>query len=147
VAVILDESGNGLLDEASSLLNDEGVPGMGAVLTVQSFPHDGAAVAYKTSGSSPALATTANTTPCGGGLGLLIKNGSGGALTVTFTVPASITVDGMAVAAASATFTVASGADEIFPLPAVRYKDPSTGLATFALSSVSSVSTACISLS
>ena len=118
---------------------------MGAALTVQSFPHNGAAVAYTTSASGTPLAMTANTAPCGAGFGLLIKNGSGGTLTVTFTVPASVNVDGMAVAAASATFTVAAGADEIFPLPPVRYADPVTGLATFALSSVTSVSAACIS--
>lgn len=118
---------------------------MGAALAVQSFPHNGAAITYTTSGSGTPLATTANTAPCGAGLGLLIKNGSGGTLTVTFTVPASITVDGMAVAAASATFTVASAADEIFPLPPARYQDPVSALATFALSSVTSVSAACIS--
>jgi hypothetical protein len=118
---------------------------MGAALTVQSFPHNGAAIAYTTSGSGTPLATTANTAPCGPGLALLVKNGSGSTLTVTFTVPTSVTVDGMAVAAASATFTVATGADAIFPLPATRYKDPAAGLATFALSSVTSVSAACIS--
>ena len=53
----------------------------------------------------------------------------------------------MAVDATAAAFTVADGDDEIFPLPAARYKNATTGLATFALSSVTSVSAACISTS
>lgn len=118
---------------------------MAAALTVQSFPHNGAAITYTTSASGVPLTATGNTTPCGPGLALLVKNGSGGVLTVTFTVPASVTVDGMAVAAASATFSLAIGADGVYPLPPVRYRDPATGLATFGVSSVTSVSVACIS--
>lgn len=112
---------------------------MAAVLTAQLFPHNGAAISYGTG-----LALTGNTVPCGQGLALLVKNGSGGILTVTFTIPPVITVDGLPLVSTYAP-TLAIGADGIYPLPAARYADPATGLATFAVSSITSVSVACIS--
>jgi len=117
---------------------------MAAVLTTQVFPHAGAtAITYTTSGSG-SLATTGNTAPCGQDLALLVKNGSGGSLTVNMTIPATVTVDGMAIATPLA-ITVATGADQLIPLVAARYADATTGLATFGLSTVTSVSVAVIS--
>lgn len=118
---------------------------MAAVLTAQAFPHNGAAITYTTSGSG-GLATTGNTVPCGQGLALLVKNGSGGILTITFTIPAGITVDGLPLVSTYAP-TLAIAGDGIYPLPAARYADPTTGLATFGVSSTTTVSVACISTS
>lgn len=118
---------------------------MAAVLTTQVFPHNGAAVTYTTTGSG-SLATSGNTAPCGQDLALLVKNGSGGTLTVTFTIPAGITVDGLPLVSTYAP-TIANGADAVYPLVAARYADPVTGLATFALSTATSVSVAVISTS
>jgi hypothetical protein len=117
---------------------------MGAALAAQSFPHNGAAITYTTSGSGTPLATTNNTFPCGQGLALLVKNGSGGTLTVNFTVPAGITVDGLPLTTPYAP-TIATGADAIYPLPAARYQDPVSGLGTVGFSTVTSVSAAVIS--
>jgi len=118
---------------------------MAAVLTTQVFPHNGAAITYTTSGAG-GLATSGNTTPCGQDLALLVKNGSGGTLTVTFTIPAGITVDGLPLVSTYAP-TITTGGDAVYPLPPARYQDPTTGLATFALSSVTTVSVATISTS
>jgi len=116
---------------------------MAAVLTTQVFAHAGAtAITYTTSGSG-GLATSGNTAPTGQDLALLVKNGSGGSLTVNMVIPATVTVDGMAVATPLA-ITVATGADQLIPLVAARYADATTGLATFGLSTVTSVSVAVI---
>lgn len=116
---------------------------MAAVLTVQNFPHAGAAVTLTTVGSG-GLAVSGNTTPCGQGIALMVVNGSGGILTVNFTIPAGITVDGLPLTTPYAP-TVAIGATSFFPLVAARYQDPSTGLATFGVSSTTTVSVATIS--
>jgi hypothetical protein len=125
---------------------------MAAALTTQVFPHAGASITYTTSGAG-GLATTANTTPCGNGLGLLVKNGSGGSLDVFVRTSSAATVDGLAPAipsggtAASRKWTIGIGADGIIPLVASIYADPTTALATFDLSTVTSVSVACVSIS
>ncbi len=116
---------------------------MAAVLTTQVFPHNGAAITYTTSGSG-SLATTANTAPCGQDLALLVKNGSGGTLTVNFTVPSTVTVDGLPLTTPYAP-TLATGADGVYPLVAARYADATTGLATIGFSTVTSVSVAVVS--
>jgi len=125
-------------------VSTSGGTGMGAALTAQSFPPAGAAVVYTTSGSATPLATTANTAPTGSGLGLLVKNGGGSPVTVNMTIPSAITLDGI-VQTTPLTISVAAGADEVIPLRPQRYADPTIGgLATFGLSSVTSVSVACI---
>lgn len=118
---------------------------MAAALTPQVFPHAGTtAITYSTSGSTPALATSGNTAVTGQDLALLVKNGSGAALTVNMTVPATVTVDGLVVTTPYAV-TVGTGADQFIPLVAARYADATTGLATFGLSTATSVSVACVS--
>jgi hypothetical protein len=118
---------------------------MAAVLTTQVFPHNGAAVTLTTTASG-GLAQTGNTTPCGQDLALLIQNATAGTITLNMTVPSGITVDGMPVTTPFAV-TVAIGT-AIVPLPAVRYADPTTGLATFGFAATpTSVSVACISTS
>ena len=115
---------------------------MSAVLTVQSFPPAGGAVTYATTGGT--LTQTGNTAPCGPGVGLLVKNGSGSPATVNMTIPAGITLDGMA-QTSPFTVAVAAGADAVIPLRAQRYADPTTGLATFGFAATpTSVSVACI---
>ena len=125
---------------------------MAAALTAQVFPHAGASVTYTTTGAG-GLAATANTTPCGNGLGLLVKNGSGGSLDVFVRTSSAATVDGLAVAtpaggtAASRKWTIGIGLDGIIPLPAGIYADPVTGLATLDLSTATTVSVACVAIS
>jgi hypothetical protein len=116
-----------------------------AAYTVQTPPHAGATI------TETAPATTGNTAPCGAGVGLLVKNGSGSSITVTITVPAAITHDGIGIGNATPgsggrVVTVAAGADAIIPLVAADYLDPATGLATFAVSAVTTVLCAVISL-
>ena len=121
---------------------------MGAALTAQTAGHAGLApVVYAVGGGT--LLTTANTAPCGAGLGLLVKNGSGSPITVTIAVPAAYTFDGLPIAQtlAGRQVTVGAGADAIIPLVASTYGDPVTGLATFAVSAVTTVSAACVSIS
>jgi hypothetical protein len=124
---------------------------MAAALTAQIAPHAGlTGITYAVGGGT--LTTTGNTAPCGSGLGLLIKNGSGSPVTVTITVPAGITYDGLGIASAtpgsgSRSVSVAAGADAIIPLVATTYADPTTGLATFGISAVTTVSAACIAIS
>jgi hypothetical protein len=119
---------------------------MAATMTAQQFPHNGGAITYTTTASG-GLAQTGNTAPCGPGLALLVKNGSGAGITVNMTVPAGITTDGLPLVTPFAV-AVANGADEIIPLVPARYQDPTTGLATFGFAATpTSVSVAVISTS
>jgi hypothetical protein len=119
---------------------------MAAALTLQTFPHAGAAVAYTTTASG-GLTQTGNTAPCGSGIGLLVKNGSGAGISVNMTVPSGVTVDGMPVTSPYVVGPIANGADEIIPLVAARYQDPTTGLATFGFTATpTSVSVAAIAI-
>jgi hypothetical protein len=82
-----------------------------------------------------------DTLPAGDHIGLRVKNGSGGSITVTIagSVPCS---QGFT---HSTAVTVAAGADTIIePLPANRYGD-STGTVTVTYSAVTSVTVAAIS--
>lgn len=115
---------------------------MAAVLTSQSFPPASAAITYTTSGAG-GLATSANTAPTGPGLCLLVKNGSGSGMTCSLTIPAGITLDGIT-QTTPLVVNIGTGADQMIPLRPQRYADPVTGLATFALSTVTSVSVACV---
>lgn len=123
---------------------------MAATLTAQLFPHAGGAVNYSTTVSG-GLAQTGNTTPCGPGLALLVKNASGSSIDVRVKVPAGVTADGIGIGNATPgsgfrPVTVANNADAIIPLPIYPYQDPSTGLAGFDFSATpTSVSVACIS--
>lgn len=114
---------------------------MSAALTAQSFPPAGAAITYATGAGT--LTTTGNTAPTGPGIALLVKNGSGAGISVNLTVPATVTLDGMA-QTTPFVVNVAAGADAIIPLRAQRYADPVTGLATFGFTAVTTVSAACI---
>jgi hypothetical protein len=85
-----------------------------------------------------APAASGNTTPCGAGLGLLVRTTSG-PNTVTITVPAGITFDGLGIGNAtpgsgSRAVVVANNTAAVIPLVASTYADPTTGLATFAVS-------------
>lgn len=118
---------------------------MGTAYTLQNPPHAGATL------TEAAPATTANTAPCGQGVGLLVKNGSGSSITVTIAVPAAITLDGLGIGNATPgsggrVVTVAANSDALIPLVASTYMDPSTGLATFAVSAVTTVLCAVISI-
>jgi hypothetical protein len=118
---------------------------MAAALAPQNFPHAGGSILYTTTGSGVPLTQAGNTTPCGPGLALLVKNGSGGGITVNMAVPAGITVDAMPVVTPFPV-NVAAGADAIIPLVPARYQDPVSGLATFGFAATpTSVSVAFIS--
>jgi hypothetical protein len=121
---------------------------MTAALVTQSFPKAGGAIAYATTGGSGAflLTTTGNTAPTGPGIALLVKNGSASPITVNLVVPTAITADGLPVTTPFPV-TVANGADDIIPLSATRYADPSIGgLCTFGFSATpTTVSVAAIS--
>ncbi len=104
------------------------------VLTVQTAPHTGLDISYSTP-----TQTDGHTAPTGGGIGLLVKNTSGG-VTVTLVTPG--TVDGLAVA--DRTVTVTAGHDELIPLPYEVYGDPATGLVTFNLSAFANTTMACV---
>jgi hypothetical protein len=99
-----------------------------------------------------APAASGNTAPCGSGLGLLIRTTSG-PNTVTITVPAGITFDGLGIGNATPgsggrLVTVANNAVAVIPLVATTYADPVTGLATFAVSgTLTSVLCSVISIS
>jgi hypothetical protein len=103
-----------------------------AAYTAQVAPHAGL-----TPVSETAPAATGNTAPCGAGLGLLIRTTSG-PNTVQITVPAGITFDGLGIANATPgsghrDVTVANNAVAVIPLVPTTYADPTTGLATFAV--------------
>lgn len=103
-------------------------------LTVQQAPHAGLDVTYSTP-----TQTTSHTAPTGSGIGLLVKNSSGG---VTITLYTPSTFDGLTIS--DRTVAVTSGHDELVPLPAEVYADPTTGLATFDLSTTSGTTMACV---
>lgn len=104
-------------------------------LTAQIATHAGLDITYSTP-----TQTTGHTAPCGTGLGLLVKNSSGG---VTVTMYTTGTVDSLAVA--DRTVTVTAGHDELIPLTSY-YQDATTGLATFDLSATANTTFACISV-
>lgn len=104
-----------------------------AAYTAQVAPHAGLADATE---AQPAA--SGNTAPCGSGLGLLLRTTSG-PNTVSITVPAAITYDGLGIGNAtpgsgSRSFTVTNNHIGIIPLVAGTYADPTTGLATFGVS-------------
>jgi hypothetical protein len=107
---------------------------MGTAYTVQNPPHAGATLTVT------APAASGNTAPCGNGVGLLVINPSGGtSITVTINVPAAITHDGLGIGNATPgsggrAVTIASPGYALIPLVAGTYRDPDTGLATFAVS-------------
>jgi hypothetical protein len=110
---------------------------------VQNAPHAGLAPIAET-----APATTANTAPCGNGIALLVKNGSGSSITVTIAVPAAKTFDGLAIGgtAAGRVVTVAANSDALIPLVDATYTDPATGLCSFAVSAITTVLCAVIAI-
>lgn len=118
---------------------------MAAVLTTQTFTKAGGAITYATTVSG-GLAAAGNTAPTGPGVALLVKNGSGSPITVNLTVPGAITADGLPVTTPFPV-VVAAGADDVIPLPATRYADPSiSGQCTFGFSATpTTVSVAAIS--
>jgi hypothetical protein len=83
--------------------------------------------------------TTANTAPCGPGLGLMLINGAAATCNVDMLTASNVGVDGLAVTTpAGATgparrvvLPATIGAITIIPLVASVYGDPVTGLATF----------------
>ena len=104
-----------------------------AAYTSQVAPHAGLAPIVET-----APAATGNTAPCGAGLGLLLRTTSG-PNTITITVPAAVTYDGIGVGNATPglggkSLTVANNQAGIIPLVPGTYMDPATSLATFAVS-------------
>src|ERR1043165_8408293 len=109
-----------------------------AAYTLQSFPHAGATVTY----TQPATGATGNTAPTGQDVALLVKNGSGSSITVTITVPAAITFDGLVFP--NRTQTVAAGADGIIPLVTSVYMDPVTSLCQWGVSANTTVTAAVI---
>lgn len=76
----------------------------------------------------------------GQGVHLLVDNGSGSSITVTLTTPE--TVEG-ALAVEDRAVTVANGVIRMIPVPS-RYNDPSTGVASVAYSSATSVTVAAV---
>jgi hypothetical protein len=109
-----------------------------AAYTIQNPPEAGLTLA------ETAPATTNNTAPTGAGFGLLVKNGSGSSITVTMHIPAGISFHGLTVP--NRTVTVAAAADALIPLVAATYGDPTTGLATFDVSAVTTVLCAAIAI-
>jgi hypothetical protein len=105
---------------------------------IQSPPHAGATLTE----TIPAL--TGNTSPCGNGVGLLVKNGSGSSITVTVHIPAAITHDGLVVP--NRVVTVPATSDAVIPMVAATYGDPVTGLATFDVSAITTVLCAVIAI-
>lgn len=104
-----------------------------AAYTNQVAPHAGIAAVTET-----APAASGNTAPCGAGLGLLLRTTSG-PNTISVTVPAAITYDGLGIGNATPgsgarTLTVTNNSLGILPLVATTLADPTTGLATFAVS-------------
>jgi hypothetical protein len=117
-----------------------------AAYTSQVAPHAGL------SPTETQPAASGNTAPCGSGLGLLIRTTSG-PNTVTITVPAGITFDGLGIGNAtpgsgSRSVVCANNAYAVIPLVAGTYMDPTTSLATFAVSgTLTSVLCSVISIS
>lgn len=118
-----------------------------AAYTSQVAPHAGLNPVTET-----APAASGNTAPCGAGLGLLVRTASG-PNTVTITVPAAITYDGLGIGNAtpgsgSRSVVVANNTAAVIPLVAGTYMDPTTSLATFAVSgTLTSVLCSVISIS
>jgi hypothetical protein len=112
--------------------------------TMQAMTHAGGLITYT------APAATNNTAPPGADVSLIIKNASGGSVNVDIHIPASNTVDGLVVAtpaggAAPARRVVAAVGDTLIPIPDNVYADPSnSGLATFDVSSITSITAACV---
>ncbi|WP_432169054.1 hypothetical protein [Streptomyces sp. 1222.5] len=93
-------------------------------------------------GAAPVAASNGDTAACGQGTFLLVKNGSGSAVTVTLATPGQ--VDGR-LAIADSTFSVgATTGLGIIPLIPGLYADPSTGLATITYSATASVTVAVV---
>ncbi len=118
-----------------------------AAYTNQVAPHAGLNPVTETQ-----PAASGNTAPCGSGLGLLVRTASG-PNTVTITVPAAITFDGLGIGNAtpgsgSRSVVVANNTAAVIPLVAGTYMDPATSLATFAVSgTLTSVLCSVISIS
>jgi hypothetical protein len=84
-----------------------------------------------------APAASGNTAPCGNGIALVLRTTSG-PNTINVTVPAGITYHGLGIANATPgsgnrSLTVTNNTMGILPLPTAVYADPTTGLATFAV--------------
>jgi hypothetical protein len=98
-----------------------------AALTAQVVPHAGV-----TPTLTAALGgTTANTAPCGSGLGLMFVNTAGTTCVITMRVPATTTFDGLVIPNRTFTLPATANAVSFIPLVASSYADPVTGLATF----------------
>lgn len=104
-----------------------------ATLATQVIPHDGAAPTY------PAASGGGDKAVPGAGVMLHVKNGDSGSHTVTLAIPGE--VDGLAVS--SRVVTVAGTGAQFIPLLPL-YEDPSTGLASWTYSAVTSVTVAVI---
>ncbi|MEU6552113.1 hypothetical protein ABZ915_17780 [Streptomyces sp. NPDC046915] len=77
--------------------------------------------------------TASDTAATGAGTFLVVRNKSGAAVTVTVTTPGQ--VDGrLAIADSVSPNVVATDGVGIIPLPTALYADPTTGLATIAVS-------------
>lgn len=107
-----------------------------ALLTLQSAAPTGTAVTF-----AAATASTGDTFPPGDHVMVHVKNLSGGSINATVTSPGicsqGFTHDLVVAVAAGAT-------EEIGPLPASRYGDPTTGLAKVTCSSVTTVTVAAV---
>jgi hypothetical protein len=85
---------------------------------------------------------------CGSGMFLHIKNASGGALTVTFNVPAARTYEpNVAITSPVISVPATTGDRMIGPIDAGTFADPTTGLCTLTYSGVTSLTVASIKLS
>lgn len=113
--------------------------------TLQSIAHPGAAITL----TAPAV--SGNTAPCGAGLGLVVKNADASSHTVTISVPAAFSFDGLPIAGTGSNggraLAVAAGATSVVPLVPSVYQDPTTGLATFGFDAVTSVTCGVIAIS
>jgi hypothetical protein len=89
---------------------------------------------------SAATVTTGDTLVGGQSVHLLVNNASGSPITLTLTTPE--TVEG-SLAVADRAITVTNGTIREIPVPS-RYNDPTTGLATFICSAVTSVTVAAV---
>lgn len=106
-----------------------------AALTAQSI---------STAGLAPTFANAAaggDTAPVGGDLVLIVRNGSGSAVTVTVATPG--TVGGLDIADASV--SVPAGGSGVIPMAAV-YRDPVTNRAAITYSAVTTVTVAVLQL-
>lgn len=106
-----------------------------ALLTLQD------ASGYTGATITPVAAAGGGDTMAGGqGRHLYVNNASGGSINVTLTTPE--VVEGT-LAVADRVVAVAAGTIRLIPVPA-RYNDPSTGLASIAYSSATSVTVAAV---